>query len=58
MVTDKIVLRREQGKWRLTEPVKDQADNAAIDNLLSDIETLAEGRHGARQGNRGGQRVA
>jgi Domain of unknown function (DUF4340) len=35
---DKIVLRREQGKWRLTEPVKDQADNAAIDNLLSDIE--------------------
>jgi Domain of unknown function (DUF4340) len=34
---DKIVLRREQGKWRLTEPVKDQADNAAIDNLLSDI---------------------
>ncbi len=35
---DKIVLRREQGKWRLTEPVKDQADNAAVDNLLSDIE--------------------
>lgn len=35
---DKIVLRREEGKWRLTEPVKDQADNAAVDNLLSDIE--------------------
>ena len=36
---DKIVLRREQGKWRLTEPVKDQADSATVDNLLSDIET-------------------
>jgi hypothetical protein len=36
---DKIVLRREEGKWRLTEPVKDQADNAAVDNLLNDIET-------------------
>src|SRR6267378_1788095 len=36
---DKIVLQREQGKWRLTEPVKDQADNATVDNLLSDIET-------------------
>jgi len=36
---DKIVLKREQGKWRLTEPVNDQADNATIDNLLGDIET-------------------
>ena len=35
---DKIVLRREQGKWRLTEPVKDQADPAVVDNLISDIE--------------------
>ena len=35
---DKIVLRREQGKWRLAEPVQDQADNAAVDNLLSDLE--------------------
>ena len=36
---DKIVLKREQGKWRLTEPVNDQADSATVDNLLSDIET-------------------
>ena len=35
---DKIVLKRQQGKWRLTEPVNDQADGATIDNLLSDIE--------------------
>ncbi len=35
---DKIVLRREHGTWRLAEPVKDQADNATVDNLLSDIE--------------------
>ena len=35
---DKIVLRREQGTWRLAEPVKDQADNATVDNLLSEIE--------------------
>ena len=35
---DKIALRREQGKWRLAEPVKDQADNAAVDNLISDLE--------------------
>jgi hypothetical protein len=36
---DKIVLKREQGKWRLTQPVNDQADSATVDNLLSDIET-------------------
>jgi len=35
---DRIALRREQGKWRLAEPVKDQADGAAVDNLLSDLE--------------------
>jgi hypothetical protein len=35
---DRIELRQEAGKWRLTEPVKDQADSAAIDNLISDIE--------------------
>ena len=35
---DRIELRREAGKWRLTQPVKDQADSAAVDNLISDIE--------------------
>lgn len=36
---DRIELRRQEGKWRLTAPVKDQADGAVIDNLISDIET-------------------
>src|SRR5450432_3156170 len=36
---DRIELHRQNGKWRLTEPVKDQADGAAVDNLISDIET-------------------
>lgn len=35
---DRIELRRQEGKWRLTRPVKDQADGAAVDNLISDIE--------------------
>lgn len=35
---DRIELRREKGNWRLTAPVKDQADAAVIDNLISDIE--------------------
>src|SRR6478735_4517648 len=36
---DRIELRRQDGKWRLTAPVKDQADGAVVDNLISDIET-------------------
>ncbi|MEO5717592.1 MAG: hypothetical protein ABIR29_03360, partial [Chthoniobacterales bacterium] len=36
---DRIELRRQAGKWRLTAPVKDQADGAVVDNLISDIET-------------------
>lgn len=36
---DRIELRRENGKWRLTAPVKDQADGAEVDNLISEIET-------------------
>ena len=36
---DKIDLRRRDQKWRLESPVKDQADNLAVDNLLSDLET-------------------
>ncbi len=35
---DRIELQRQAGKWRLTRPVQDQADNAAIDNLISDLE--------------------
>nr|MBA3650994.1 DUF4340 domain-containing protein [Chthoniobacterales bacterium] len=36
---DRIELRRQEGKWRLTAPVKDQADGAVVDNLISDIES-------------------
>jgi hypothetical protein len=35
---DRIELRRQGGKWRLIEPVKDQADGAAVDHLISDID--------------------
>lgn len=35
---DRIELQRQNGKWRLTQPVQDQADGAAVDNLISDIE--------------------
>src|SRR5262249_44617281 len=35
---DRIELKRESGKWRLTAPVKDQADSAEVDNLISEIE--------------------
>ncbi|HEY1581484.1 MAG TPA: DUF4340 domain-containing protein [Chthoniobacterales bacterium] len=35
---DRIELHRQDGKWRLTAPVKDQADSAVVDNLVSDIE--------------------
>ncbi len=35
---DRIELQRQNGKWRLTAPVKDQADAAAVDNLISDLE--------------------
>jgi len=35
---DRIELRRQDGKWRLTAPVKDQADGAVVDNLISDLE--------------------
>ncbi len=36
---DRIELRRQAGKWRLTAPVQDQADAAAVDNLISDLES-------------------
>ena len=35
---DRIELQQQNGKWRLTRPVKDQADGAAIDNLVTDLE--------------------
>jgi hypothetical protein len=35
---DKIELRRRDKKWRLEEPIKDQADTSLIDNLLMDVE--------------------
>jgi len=35
---DKINLRRDNNKWRLEAPIKDQADSALIDNLLSQLE--------------------
>jgi hypothetical protein len=34
-----IELRRRDNKWRLEIPIKDQADAALVENLLSDLET-------------------
>src|SRR5262249_13627482 len=36
---EKIELRRRDNKWRLETPIKDQADVALVENLLSDLET-------------------
>ena len=36
---DKMELRRHEKKWRLESPIKDQADSALIDTLLSDVES-------------------
>jgi hypothetical protein len=35
---DKIELRRQDGKWRLEAPFKDQADTGAIETLLADLD--------------------
>jgi hypothetical protein len=35
---EKIELKRSANKWRLEAPIKDQADSAAIDNLINEIE--------------------
>jgi hypothetical protein len=35
---DKIELRRQDRKWRIEAPFKDQADSGAIENLLGDLE--------------------
>src|ERR1700693_2863031 len=34
-----IEMRRRESKWRLETPIKDQADSALVENLLSDLET-------------------
>ncbi len=34
---DRIELHKSNDKWRLEAPVKDQADGAAVDNLVSDL---------------------
>ena len=34
-----IEIRRRENKWRLEMPIKDQADGALVENLLSDLET-------------------
>ncbi|PYL62443.1 MAG: hypothetical protein DMF24_04000 [Verrucomicrobia bacterium] len=34
-----IELRRRENKWRLETPIKDQADGALVENLLSDLES-------------------
>ena len=35
---DKTELRRIDNKWRVESPIKDQADNAAVSTLISDLE--------------------
>lgn len=35
---DKTELRRRDNKWRVESPIKDQADNAAVSTLISDLE--------------------
>lgn len=36
---DKIEIRRQDKKWRLETPIKDQADSSTIDNILLDLES-------------------
>lgn len=35
---EKIEIRRHDNKWRLETPIKDQADSALVENLLSNLE--------------------
>ena len=39
----KIEIRRRDDKWRLETPIKDQADGALIESLLSDLENWQKG---------------
>jgi Domain of unknown function (DUF4340) len=36
---DRIELRRHDDKWRLEKPIKDQANNSAVESLLLDLES-------------------
>src|SRR5258708_26635568 len=36
---DKIELRRQDRKWRIEAPFKDQADSGAIENFLANLES-------------------
>ena len=36
---DKIEIRRQDGKWRIEAPFKDQADGGTIENFLADLES-------------------
>jgi Domain of unknown function (DUF4340) len=36
---DRIELRRHDDKWRLEAPIKDQANNSAVENLLLDLDS-------------------
>src|SRR3954454_5170986 len=36
---DRIELRKQDQKWRLEAPFKDQADRGAVDNLISDLDS-------------------
>jgi len=36
---EKIQILRRDNKWRLETPIKDQADSAVVENLLSDLES-------------------
>src|SRR3954469_11973570 len=35
---DRIELRKQDQKWRLEAPFKDQADRGAVDNLIADLD--------------------
>jgi hypothetical protein len=41
---DRIELRRHDNKWRLESPIKDQADNAVVAGLLSNLEAWPKDR--------------
>jgi hypothetical protein len=36
---EKVEMRRRDNKWRIETPIKDLADGALVENLLSDLET-------------------
>src|SRR6184192_3057923 len=40
----KIEIRRRENTWRLETPIKDQADGAIVESLLSDLETWQKER--------------